>query len=110
MLRSKTSFSTSLAVKRSWFTKVDALYSMISDETISAFMEKLLKNPYAKPDTDGERAALRLINYVNIVAEHIPGSMGDVQRMRHELFSTVNTEGIPHLFLTLNVSDTNNPI
>lgn len=68
------------------------------------------KNPFAKPDTDGEKAAAELIWYVNIVAEHIPGSMGDVQNMRHELFSIVNTDGMPHIFTTLNVSETNSPI
>ncbi|KAI5827650.1 hypothetical protein K523DRAFT_246372, partial [Schizophyllum commune Tattone D] len=110
MMRTKTSYSTNLAVKKPWFPKVDMLYSQIGDTTIETFQDKLRKNPFAKPESEGEQAAATLINYVNIVAEHIPGSMGDVEGMRRELFSTVNTDGIPHLFCTLNVSETNSPV
>ncbi|TRM57990.1 hypothetical protein BD626DRAFT_411087, partial [Schizophyllum amplum] len=110
LMRSKTSYSTNLAVKKKWFPQVDVLYSKVGDNTIDTFKEKLRKNPFAKAETEGELAALSLIRYVNIVAEHIPGSMGDVEGMRRELFSTVNTDGIPHLFCTLNVSDTNSPL
>lgn len=50
------------------------------------------------------------MQYVNYVAEHVPGSMAEIQNMRQEMFSIVNTDGLPHLFLTLNPSDTNSPI
>ncbi|KIK56957.1 hypothetical protein GYMLUDRAFT_173659 [Collybiopsis luxurians FD-317 M1] len=51
-----------------------------------------------------------LIHYVNYIAEDIPGSMTEVQNMRENMFSIVNCSGLPHIFLTLNPSDTNNPV
>ncbi|KIK55894.1 hypothetical protein GYMLUDRAFT_123389, partial [Collybiopsis luxurians FD-317 M1] len=48
--------------------------------------------------------------YVNYVAEDVPGSMTEVEDMREDMFSIVNGNGLPHIFLTLNPSDTNNPV
>ncbi|THU84342.1 hypothetical protein K435DRAFT_611122, partial [Dendrothele bispora CBS 962.96] len=108
--RRQTSFNAKLAVKRSWFPRVDALLDKISESTIKEYTEKLKKNPFAKPETEGERAASKLIQYVNYVAEHVPGSMSEIQNMREDMFSIVNCNGLPHIFLTLNPTDTNNPI
>ncbi|KAJ3720728.1 hypothetical protein DFJ43DRAFT_962798, partial [Lentinula guzmanii] len=82
----------------------------ISSSTIESYTEKLKKNPFARAETEGEQAASTLIRYVNYVADHIPGSMAEIQRMRQEMFSIVNCDGLPHIFLTLNPSDTNNPV
>ncbi|THV02145.1 hypothetical protein K435DRAFT_610217, partial [Dendrothele bispora CBS 962.96] len=108
--RRQTSFNARLAVKKSWFPRVNALLEKISDSTVESYTEKLKKNPFARPETEGEKAAADLINYVNYVAEHVPGSMAEIQSMREEMFSIVNTDGLPHIFLTLNPTDTNNPI
>ncbi|KAJ3866050.1 hypothetical protein EV359DRAFT_37415, partial [Lentinula novae-zelandiae] len=108
--RRQTSFNAKLAVKRSWFPHVEMLLGKLSDNTINEFSEKLKKNPFVHPETEGEKAAMQLMRYINYVGEDIPGSMSEVQNMREELFSLVNTNGLPHVFLTLNPSDTNNPI
>ncbi|THU76457.1 hypothetical protein K435DRAFT_579015, partial [Dendrothele bispora CBS 962.96] len=108
--RRQTSFNAKLAVKRSWFPRVEALLDKVSDSTIESYTEKLKLNPYAQAETEGEKAAADLVKYVNYVADHIPGSMAEIQEMREEMFSTVNTDGLPHIFLTLNPTDTNNPI
>ncbi|THU85225.1 hypothetical protein K435DRAFT_869505 [Dendrothele bispora CBS 962.96] len=36
--------------------------------------------------------------------------MAEIQSMREEMFSIVNNDGLPHIFLTLNPTDTNNLI
>ncbi|THU87589.1 hypothetical protein K435DRAFT_583220, partial [Dendrothele bispora CBS 962.96] len=108
--RRQTSFNAKLAVKRSWFPRVEHLLNKISESTIKEYSEKLNKNPFVRPDTEGEKAAAQLIKYVNYVGEHVPGSMTEVQSMREDMFSIVNCNGLPHIFLTLNPSDTNNPI
>ncbi|THU82711.1 hypothetical protein K435DRAFT_808074 [Dendrothele bispora CBS 962.96] len=48
-----------------------------------------------KAETEGEKAAADLLK-----------NPGD----EREMFSTVVTDGLPHIFLTLNPTDTNNPI
>ncbi|KAE9393396.1 hypothetical protein BT96DRAFT_829363, partial [Gymnopus androsaceus JB14] len=110
LLRRETSYNARLAVKKSWFPRVDALLDMITDSTIESYTNKLKSNPFARAETEGEKAAAKLIQHVNYVAEHVPGSMREIQEMREELFSIVNTDGMPHIFLTLNPTDTNNPI
>ncbi|THU92693.1 hypothetical protein K435DRAFT_585071, partial [Dendrothele bispora CBS 962.96] len=108
--RRQTSFNAKLAVKKSWFPRVETLLEKISESTIKEYSEKLQKNPFVCPETEGEKAAAQLIKYVNYIGESIPGSMTEVQNMREEMFSIVNTDDLPHIFLTLNPSDTNNPI
>ncbi|THV01806.1 hypothetical protein K435DRAFT_654566 [Dendrothele bispora CBS 962.96] len=92
--RRQTSFNAKLAVKRSWFPRVEALLNQITESTQLIF----------------QKSAAKLVQYVNYVAEHIPGSMTEIQNMCEEMFSIVNTDGLPHIFLTLNPTDTNNPI
>ncbi|THU81137.1 hypothetical protein K435DRAFT_694172, partial [Dendrothele bispora CBS 962.96] len=108
--RRQSSFNAKLAVKRSWFPRVEALLGKISDSTIETYTEKLKNNPFTRPESESEQAAADLIKYVNYVAEHVPGSMGEIHNMREDMFSIVNCEGLPHIFLTLNPTDTNNPI
>ncbi|ESK82062.1 atp-dependent dna helicase pif1 [Moniliophthora roreri MCA 2997] len=83
---------------------------MISESTIREYSEKLKTNPFAHPESDGEKAAAKLMKYVNYVGDHLPGSIAKIQSMQEEMFSIVNTNGLPHVFLTLNPSDTNSPI
>ncbi|KAJ3804342.1 hypothetical protein EV368DRAFT_17616, partial [Lentinula lateritia] len=106
----QTSFNAKLAVKRSWFPHVEMLLGKLSNDTIVEFSEKLKKNPFVHPETEGEKAAKQLIKYISYIGENIPGSISEVQNMREELFSLVHTNSLPHVFLTLNPSDTSNPI
>ncbi|KIK55918.1 hypothetical protein GYMLUDRAFT_113796, partial [Collybiopsis luxurians FD-317 M1] len=97
----ETSFNAKLAVKKSWFPRVNALLNKISSSTVETFTEKLKRNPFACPETEGEKAASTLIRYVNYEAEHVPGSMSEVQNVRQDMFSIVSCDGLPHVFLTL---------
>ncbi|KAF9068048.1 hypothetical protein BDP27DRAFT_1224973, partial [Rhodocollybia butyracea] len=108
--RRDTSYNARLAVKKSWFPCVDALLNKITDSTIESFTDKLKRNPFARAETEGEQAATKLIQHVNYIAEDVPGSMAEIQHMREELYSIVHTDALPHIFLTLNPTDTNNPI
>lgn len=108
--RRETSWNAKLAVTKSWFQDISTQLEKMTEDDIQSFANKLKENPYARPDSEGEKAAYNLVKYANIVAEHVPGSMGEIQKMQEEMFSIVHTHGLPHLFLTLNPSDTNNPI
>ncbi|KAI3604622.1 atp-dependent dna helicase pif1 [Moniliophthora roreri] len=106
----QTTYNAHLAVNCSWFPQVDALFNMISESTIREYSEKLKTNPFACPESDGEKAAAKLMKYVNYVGDHLPGSIAEIQSMREEMFLIVNTNGLPYVFLTLNPSDTHSPI
>ena len=110
MQRRQAAFNAKLAVKRTWFPRVNELYQQIDEATIASYQEKLRHNPFAKPVTPGEKAASKLMQYVSYVAQDMPGSTGEIQKMRQEMFSIINQEGLPSVFLTLNPTDTNNPI
>lgn len=47
MQRWTTSFNAKLAVKRSWFPRVDGLLAKITESTIENYSNKLKNNPFA---------------------------------------------------------------
>ncbi|KAJ7326465.1 hypothetical protein DFH08DRAFT_630583, partial [Mycena albidolilacea] len=108
--RRKAAFGVRLSVKRSWFPRVHELFHQIDGETITTYQTKLKKNPFAKAETPGEKAAAELLRYVDYISDQIPGSIGEVKSRRQEMFSISNSEGIPHLFVTINTADSKNPI
>ncbi|KAJ7156569.1 hypothetical protein C8R43DRAFT_817908, partial [Mycena crocata] len=61
-------------------------------------------------ETVGEKAAAKVMKYLNYVSDHIPGSVGDVTNMKHEIHSRMICEGLPHFFTTMNPADSHNPI
>ncbi|KAJ7939905.1 hypothetical protein B0H13DRAFT_1572914, partial [Mycena leptocephala] len=62
------------------------------------------------PETEGERAAVKVMKYLNYVSDHIPGSVGDINNMKQQVRSRMRCEGLPHLFATVNPADSHNPI
>ncbi|KAJ7635223.1 hypothetical protein FB45DRAFT_743868, partial [Roridomyces roridus] len=109
-MRRKSSINVRLGTQRAWFPKVRSLYQQITPAVIATYQDKLKKNPFAKAESEGEKAASELMQYVSYVSDHIPGSIGEIQKMRQEMFALTNCEGIPHIFLTLNPADSKNPI
>lgn len=108
--RSETSWNAKLAVKKSWFKEINQHLECMTEDDINNFTERLRQNPYARPESDRERAAHSLVKFANIVSDHVPGSMGEIQKMQEEMFFIVHSHCLPHLFLTLNPADATNPI
>ncbi|KAJ7347070.1 hypothetical protein DFH08DRAFT_701004 [Mycena albidolilacea] len=106
----KAVFGAQLSVKRSWFPRVHELFYQIESETITTYQAKLKKNPFAKAETQGEKAVAELLKYVDYISDKIPGSIGEVKDRQQEMFSVSNCEGLPHVFMTLNTADTKNLI
>ncbi|KAJ6573563.1 hypothetical protein DFH09DRAFT_916075, partial [Mycena vulgaris] len=77
---------------------------------MDTYQSKLEKNPFAKPETVGEKAAAKVMKYLNYVSDHIPGSVGDVNNMKQQMHSKIICEGLPHIFATVNPADSHNPI
>ncbi|KAJ7605144.1 hypothetical protein DFH06DRAFT_922560, partial [Mycena polygramma] len=108
--RRKSSFQARLATNRSWFPVVQNLMQKIDGECMDTYQSKLEKNPFAKPESDGEKAAAKVMKYISYVSDHIPGSVGDVDSMKQEMHGKVIVEGLPHFFATVNFADSHNPI
>ena len=81
-----------LAVKRTWFPRVNKLYQQINEATIASYQEKLRQTRV----TPGEKAVSKLMQYVSYVVQDVPESTGEIQKMRQEMFSIINQEGLPN--------------
>jgi hypothetical protein len=108
--RRQSSFKSRLAVNRSWFPKIHGLMQKLDRESMDSYHAKLEKNSFAKPETEGEKAAADMMKYLNYVSDHIPGSVGDIANMKQECHSKIACDGLPHFFATVNPADSHNPI
>jgi hypothetical protein len=111
-MRKKTSFKGRLAVNHSWFPLVWELLDKIDDSSMRTYQAKLDKadHSFPSPETEGERAVVKLMNYISYVSDHVPGSIGDVNSMRNQIRSKIICDGLPHFFATVNPADAHNPI
>ncbi|KAJ7837610.1 hypothetical protein B0H13DRAFT_1546311, partial [Mycena leptocephala] len=110
IIQRRKSFQARLATSRSWFPVVQDLMQKIDADSMDTYRAKLDGNPFAKPETTGEKAAASVMKYLSYVSDHIPGSVGDVEKMKQEMRSTIVCEGLPHIFSTTNFADSHNPI
>ncbi|KAJ7318514.1 hypothetical protein DFH08DRAFT_639728, partial [Mycena albidolilacea] len=108
--RRQSSFKSRLAVNRSWFPLIQDLMLKVDDVSVESYRVKLEGNPFAKPESEGEKAANQLMKYLSYVSDHIPGSVGDVNKMKQECKSKIICDGLPHVFATVNLADAHNPV
>jgi hypothetical protein len=108
--RRQSSFKSRLATNRSWFPVVQGLMQKIDAQCMETYQAKLEKNPFAKPESEGEKAAAKVMRYISYVSDHIPGSVGDVNSMKQQMHSKVICDSLPHFFATVNPVDSHNPI
>ncbi|KAJ6529958.1 hypothetical protein DFH09DRAFT_934579, partial [Mycena vulgaris] len=82
MQRHQSSFKCRLATNRSWFPRVKELLEKIDPQSMDSYQSKLEKNSFAKPESEGEKSAAKLMKYLSYVSDHIPGSVGDANSMK----------------------------
>jgi hypothetical protein len=102
--RRRSSFNSRLAVPRSWFPLVQQLLEKVDDASMLSYQKKLNSNhgPFPHAETEGEKAAVRLMKYLSYISDHITGSVGDVNTMRQQIRSKIVSHGLPHFFATVN--------
>jgi hypothetical protein len=88
------------------------LLAKVDDESMKSCQAKLDKHEssFPPPETEGEKAAIKLMKYLSYVSDHIPGSIGDVDTMKQQICSKIMCDGLPHFFATVNPADSLNPI
>ncbi|KAJ7441988.1 hypothetical protein FB451DRAFT_949401, partial [Mycena latifolia] len=106
----QSSFRARLATNRSWFPIVQELIDRLDSASMDSYHAKLEKNPFAKAETEGEKAAAKLMKHLNFVFEHVPGSVGDVNNMKEKCRAKIICDSLPHFFATVNPAESHNPI
>ncbi|KAJ7309238.1 hypothetical protein DFH08DRAFT_719468, partial [Mycena albidolilacea] len=107
--RHQSSFKSRLATNRSWFPVVRDLMQKIGTECIETYEAKLEKNPFVRPESEGEKAAAKVMRYISYVSDHIPGSVGDVNSMKQQMHGKTVCDGSPHFFAMVNPANSHNP-
>ncbi|KLO03892.1 hypothetical protein SCHPADRAFT_813002, partial [Schizopora paradoxa] len=102
---------TYFTVKKADFAAVAQKLVSISPETLQKVSSILQteKGKFCSLNTE-EREALKLLNEVNTVTTHIPGSQAAKIRARNEIMSYVGAKGVAQLFLTINPCPQHSPV
>lgn len=88
---------------------IDDLMS-VDLERLVALQAKFKKNPTFCSADDGDKALLRLLAKVSMVASNVPGSAAYKVSRRNEIRAVINYRGTPTLFITINPSDVDHPL
>ncbi|KAJ3832215.1 hypothetical protein F5878DRAFT_548473, partial [Lentinula raphanica] len=101
---------TSFTVKSSRFSEIAPALLSVTPKILSELAE-LLRNEVAPTNFTPEQGnAFQLLNEVNTVAAHVPGSQASKISVRNDIRSYFGYFGMGHLFLTLNPSAVHSPI
>lgn len=101
---------TYFTVRRSHFEQVAQELLTISPNTLSSLAAHYEKEGKNEDLNDEQKQALQLLNRVNTMAAHIPGSHASKLVARNEIRAYMGFHGLPHLYLTLNPNATHSPI
>lgn len=99
-----------MKVKRAMFSQFAKSFSSVSSEAIGNVLQKVENSENVTPSTEEERKVLRLMKEVNLVTAKVPGSSAACITMRNEVRALTMPHGVPSFYLTINPTDTHNPI
>ncbi|KAJ3751900.1 hypothetical protein EV360DRAFT_6083, partial [Lentinula raphanica] len=101
---------TSFTVKSSRFSEVAPALLSVSSQTLSE-LANIMRDEHSQLSyTDEQHNTLRLLNEVNTVSAHVPGSQSAKISVRNDIRSYFSYFGMGHLFLTLNPSAVHSPV
>ncbi|KAJ7578608.1 hypothetical protein C8J56DRAFT_797612, partial [Mycena floridula] len=101
---------TSLKVKKDSFESVASRFASVSANALHIVSERLAWGDFTTFHNDEERMALNLMREVKAVTSHVEGSAASKMVMRNELRALMLDQGLPSFYLTINPSDTRNPL
>lgn len=95
--------------------KADTQAALMRDLTgvapsLTDMIQKWDHDPEAKPTTAMEKRALKLLDRLKYVAKDVKGSSGYKLCHRNEICAMIKKMSTPALFVTINPSDTTNPL
>ena len=97
------------AERKSFHDITDRLLN-VNLEVLSDLTKRMTEGERVKPDTEEERLCFKLINDLDHVNGHVPGSITQKKYMRNEIWSLISYFGAPSWFITFSPADNMHPI
>ncbi|KAG1850152.1 hypothetical protein F4604DRAFT_1502605, partial [Suillus subluteus] len=111
ILQQRTSLlHTSLKVKRTSFATVSDSFASVSSSAVRTVAERVGKGDFSTAYTPEEEKVHWLLNEVNGVTSHIPGSGSARAMMWNQIRGLMFDKGLPNFYITINPADVYNPI
>ena len=97
------------AEKRSFDNITDRLLN-VNIQVLSDVTKQMTEGERVKPETEEEKLCFQLINDLDHVNGHVPGSITQKKYMRNEIWSLISYFGAPSWFITFSPADNMHPI
>jgi len=103
-------FHTSLKTKRKNFPSLANMFATVSPDAVHCVLERVIQGDKKTAYNKEEHHILRLMQEVQVISKHVPGSSAARVEMRNEIRSMITQYGMPIFFLTINPADIYNPL
>lgn len=104
--RSQSRFNTNLFCKKKDFDYISDILNKIKSEDL----EQIKKDYYKKGFIDKSTKIYIVLERIHINTSNVQGSKASLKSKRQHIYSYMMKFGLPNFWLTLNPSDTNNPL
>src|ERR1700733_1476964 len=99
-----------LTAERISFHDITDRLMNINLEVLSDLTKRMTEGERVKPETEEEKLCFKLINDLDHVNGHVPGSITQKKFMRNEIWSLISYFGAPSWFITFSPADNMHPI
>ncbi|KIL57946.1 hypothetical protein M378DRAFT_15905 [Amanita muscaria Koide BX008] len=107
----KTASSNSfLLAEKRIFDDISGRLLSIDGQALNSILERMSKDEFVEPITDGEKQCFQLIRDLDHVSGTVKGSNTSKKWMRNEIWSLVAHCGAPFWYITLSPADVKHPI
>ena len=99
-----------LTAERKLFQDITDRLMNVNLEVLSDLTKWMTEGERVKPATEEEKLCFKLINDLDHVNGHVPGSITQKKYMRNEIWSLISYFGAPSWFITFSPADNMHPI
>jgi hypothetical protein len=99
-----------LTAERKAFQGITDRLMNVNLEVLSDLTKRMTEGERIKPETEEEKLCFKLINDLDHVNGHVPGSITQKKYMRNEIWSLISYFGAPSWFITFSPADNMHPI
>ena len=97
------------AARKSFHDITDRLMN-VNLEVLSDLTKRMTEGECVNPETEEEKLCFKLINDLDYVNGHVPGSITQKKYMRNEIWSLISYFDAPSWFITFSPADNMHPI
>jgi hypothetical protein len=110
MQRRAAHLHTHFTVRKLQFDSITKSLTSVSSDVLQSLVNHLQHEGKIGTLNAEEQHAMNLLNHVNTISAHIPGSQASKIFTRNKIRSYFSEFGLPHIYFTLNPRVTHNPI